>query len=296
MKEESLILTEQINILVREKNELDAMVSTQKQIVLMKKKDVDKLRSKRGNNGEIRLRLEKCLSENKIDRTKYHAGQLEGTTIIRLFQNAESIFEKLKVHLINAGTRVCNDEEIEDMTKRYIELCTLFDGLFNRARTKSGEASEEIINETKQYVTAIMVKWRYMNLLTDMLKIHGIEDHLVDQIQRYNGIGCFIKDFIEQAHQFGMKDEKRTANTRDRCRVANSHSKWKKMAQNIKVIAKKEEVCTRSKRKLTILRGEEKKKAMKKAKKEKRKFCIDNVSLQPNPIEDYKAKLRNNNT
>ena len=257
---------------------------------------MDKLRSKRGNNGEIRLRLEKCLSENKIDRTKYHAGQLEGTTIIRLFQNAESIFEKLKHHLINASTRVCNDEEIEDMTKRYIELCTLFDGLFNRARTKSGEASEEIINETKQYVTAIMVKWRDMNLSTDMLKIHGIEDHLVNQMQRYNGIGCFIKDFIEQAHQFGMKDEKRTANTRDRCRVANSHSKWEKMAQNIQVIAKKEEVCTRSKRKLTILRGEEKKKSMKKAKEEKRKFCIDNVSLQPNPIEDYKAKLRNDNT
>ena len=38
-------------------------------------------------------------------------------------------------------------------------------------------------------------------------KIHGIEDHLLDEIKKYNGIGCFIEDFIEQAHQFGMLDE-----------------------------------------------------------------------------------------
>ena len=47
-------------------------------------------------------------------------------------------------------------------------------------------------------------------------KIHGVEDYLFEQIQKFNGIGCFIKDFIEQAHQFGMLDEKRTGKTRDR--------------------------------------------------------------------------------
>ena len=47
-------------------------------------------------------------------------------------------------------------------------------------------------------------------------KIHGVEDYLFEQIQKFNGIGCFIKDFIVQAHQFGMLDEKRTGKTRDR--------------------------------------------------------------------------------
>ena len=45
-----------------------------------------------------------------------------------------------------------------------------------------------------------------------MIKIHGVEDHLFDQIKYYNGIGCFIRDFIEQAHQFGNLDESRTVN------------------------------------------------------------------------------------
>ena len=42
-----------------------------------------------------------------------------------------------------------------------------------------------------------------------MVKIHEIEDYLLNQIKKYNGTGCFIEDFIEQAHQFGMLDEKK---------------------------------------------------------------------------------------
>jgi hypothetical protein len=38
-----------------------------------------------------------------------------------------------------------------------------------------------------------------------MPKIHGLEDHLIPMMERWNGIGDFLEDFIEQAHQFGMK-------------------------------------------------------------------------------------------
>ena len=53
-----------------------------------------------------------------------------------------------------------------------------------------------------------MLCWRNLRLPTKMVKIHGIEDHLLDQIKTNNGIGYFIEDFIEQAHQSGMFDEK----------------------------------------------------------------------------------------
>ena len=43
-----------------------------------------------------------------------------------------------------------------------------------------------------------------------MPKIYGIENHLLDHIKKYNVIGCFIEDFIDQARQFLMNDEKRT--------------------------------------------------------------------------------------
>ena len=49
-----------------------------------------------------------------------------------------------------------------------------------------------------------------------MIKIHGVEDHLFDQIKHFNGIGCFIEDFIKHAHQFGNLDESRTGKLRDK--------------------------------------------------------------------------------
>ena len=50
-------------------------------------------------------------------------------------------------------------------------------------------------------------------------KIHGVEDYLFEQIQKFNGIGCFIKDFIEQAHQFKMLNKK-AGKSRDRNNLA----------------------------------------------------------------------------
>ena len=58
-----------------------------------------------------------------------------------------------------------------------------------------------------------------------MVKIHGIEDHLLDKIKEYNGIGCFIEEFIEQILQYGKVNEKSIANIRDRIRQSINHSK-----------------------------------------------------------------------
>ena len=55
--------------------------------------------------------------------------------------------------------------------------------------------------------------------------MHGIEYHLLDQIIKYNRFGCFIEDFIEQAHQYGMLEERKSANMRDRIKAAHNHLK-----------------------------------------------------------------------
>ena len=213
---QSKTLTLQINVLVKTRNEVDAIVIAQNKIVKAKKRDTDNFRSTRGIHTPVRMMVENCLRKFNIDRAKYYGGQLEGTTVMRLFQNADSIFGEMKQHLIDVPTKACDEVEVNDMIKRYIELSTLLDGLFSLARTPSGQASEGICEKTEKTVQAVMVKWRELRLSTNMLKIHGIEDHLVNQMRKFNGIGCFIEDFIEQAHQFGMKDEKRTANMRQK--------------------------------------------------------------------------------
>ena len=66
--------------------------------------------------------------------------------------------------------------------------------------------------------------------------------------KKYNGIGCFIEDFIEQVHQFGMLDEKLTANTRDRTIASFSHSKNESISNNGEVKLKIEQVRMQTRR------------------------------------------------
>ena len=63
-----------------------------------------------------------------------------------------------------------------------------------------------------EIITLCMLKWRNLRLSMKMIKIHGIVNHLFDQIKKFNGICRFIEDFIEQAHQVGALDEKEPVN------------------------------------------------------------------------------------
>ena len=102
---------------------------------------------------------------------------------------------------------------------RYIEICTLFDSLFSLLRTLAGKITTEIIDKLEIVIDKTMICWRNLRLSTKMVKIHGIEDHLLDQINGYNGIECFIDGFLEQAHQFGRLDEKNSKYERQNIRI-----------------------------------------------------------------------------
>ena len=78
---------------------------------------------------------------------------------------------------------------------------------------------------------------------------------------------------------------------RDRERTANSHCAWEEIGQNPKVINKKA-VNTRSKRNLKRNRSGERKQTNQNIKNDKRFSCIDRVNWTPNPIDDYKSKVR----
>ena len=56
-------------------------------------------------------------------------------------------------------------------------------------------------------------------------KIHLCEDHMLVQMVRWDGIGNFTEDFVEQGHQFGVKDEARTKGLK-RSKAYKSHSRW----------------------------------------------------------------------
>ena len=50
-----------------------------------------------------------------------------------------------------------------------------------------------------------------------------MEDHLLDHIKRWNGIGDFAEVFVEQGHQLGVRNEYRTKGKRDWAKEVGAH-------------------------------------------------------------------------
>ena len=86
-----------------------------------------------------------------------------------------------------------------------------------------------------------------------VIKIHGVENHLLNKIKKFNGIGSFVEDFIEQAYQFGTLNEKRTSKMRDRKKDVAHHSiiEWISINGDVKNKIIEVKHNTRRKRKTT---------------------------------------------
>ena len=138
--------------------------------------------------------------------------------------------------------------EVKDYTETYIEIYTLFHSFF-LSRTLTGEITPEINENLEIVIDKSITCWRNLRLSTKIVKIHRIKDHLLNQIKKYNGIGCFIECFIEHTYQFGMLDEKRTANMRDRVKTLLNHSKMESISNNGEVKLKIIQVRMETRRK-----------------------------------------------
>ena len=82
-------------------------------------------------------------------------------------------------------------------------------GDFTRENFKS------VIETTNKCLKAVLTKWRDLHVLLQGLNIHAVEDHLVYLMILWNGIGCFLEDFVEQSYQTGKLEEKRSGHMGD---------------------------------------------------------------------------------
>ena len=119
---------------------------------------------------------------------------MEGNSIQKLFQNANEIFKQFLIEIMTIISEKNVELILDDQVNRYIEICILFDTLFFIARTPCGEMNDaKLKKKLQEIITLCMLKWRNIRLSMKMIKIHGVEDHLFDQIKKINGIGCSLK-------------------------------------------------------------------------------------------------------
>ena len=96
------------------------MVITAQQLI---KNQKNKIKEKPSKN--ITFLLESKLIEYGIDRTKYHGGDLEGTSIVRMFQNANEIFNQFKISISKTIIEDTQIKEVNDYSNFYQHLCLL---------------------------------------------------------------------------------------------------------------------------------------------------------------------------
>ena len=106
--------------------------------------------------------------------------------------DAKRFFTDFKEEITKIITEKSNLKIVDKKVSRCIDICTLFDSLFSLSRTSCGEMNDEKLKQLKEIIKLSMMKWRNLRMAIQMIKVHGVEDHLFDQIKHYNGIGCFV--------------------------------------------------------------------------------------------------------
>jgi hypothetical protein len=87
-------------------------------------------------------------------------------------------------------------------------------------------------------------------------KCHGSEDHACDQLEFLKGLSDFCEDcWVEQLHQLGLKNNRRTTTFRNRYQKYKLYTKWEQLSGNRNVQRIKKEVNENRKQKLQHNRG-----------------------------------------
>ena len=75
-----------------------------------------------GKNDSLIILMENMLVSYGIDKTRYHGGTLEGTSIQKLLQNTNGIFTDFKEEITKIITEKSTLKIVDKEVSRYIEI------------------------------------------------------------------------------------------------------------------------------------------------------------------------------
>jgi len=258
------LLTQETKLLQQEKKQLqDTKAECSKQLTITKSNGKTAMEALGKIKNPICEEIEDKILNLKhgITRAHYHGGEFNGKGVMKLMNDADLVMRNIRDHILEKipeNERAGNDE-ICDFLSKYSNVLLVFDKIFSTARARIGSLDDGEIQTLVEYIKQALVLWRRLKLSVTP-KIHVLEDHLVEQLVKeengliLRGIGEFTEDFVEQAHQFGNRDEGRTRGLKDHAAKARSHSYWEHKSLNPAVQVKHFEVEIKSRR--NIKKGE----------------------------------------
>jgi hypothetical protein len=112
-----------------------------------------------------------------------------------------------------------------------------FDGFLSLVRTEHKDLTTQDITKAREYAAKAVAVWRIMELSVT-LKCHASDDHACDQLELLKGLVDFCEDWVEQLHQLGLKNNRRTKTIRNRDRKYKLYAQWEQLSGNREVQGK----------------------------------------------------------
>jgi len=185
-----------------------------------------------------------------VTRAAYHGGNLVGPSVKSLMSNADDIFSSLEVFLTDVAEEngILIEEEVEQVQARlqvYQLALKNFDRLFSLLREKDSTLNVTEKNEQlAKFLDAAILCWRRLNMSVTP-KLHILEDHLLDVIAHIETLQYFDEEFVERAHQKGLKYNRITKGmSRNPFRKYNYMARWER--------ARSESALQRSKKRKSL--------------------------------------------
>lgn len=230
------------------KKKIEERITEKKEFLDVAKKKEAEVKSRIGKkNLEAILLVEKVFRKHSIEKPYYHGGKYNGKAMNAFMTNSHKIMDEISEVLLGIPEENrCNNSEVAAVTSKFKDVLQIFDTIFSMTRIPSGFFGEQEKLQLQGIVTAGMKLWRELELSMEAPKPHAVEDHLCDQLIMFHGIGDLTEDFVEQAHQDGIREDRRTRTMKDRSAVASIHCKWEHKRKLPAVIMRSEEVTARS--------------------------------------------------
>jgi hypothetical protein len=155
------------------------------------------------------------------------------------------IFDQIKAFLLDQlekdGGLDRAKREVQKRCNIVTKALLLFDGFLSLVRTNHKDLPPQHNTKAREYATKAKSVWPIMELLVTP-KCHACEDHACDQLELLKGLVDFWEDWVQQLHQLGLKNNRRTKTIRNQDRKYKQFTEWEQLSGNQEVQGIKKQV------------------------------------------------------
>ncbi len=170
--------------------------------------------------------IKKILHGWKCAKEQYHGGCFIGPHCKIITKNAQKIFSQINVALKKHKKDTVTDAFIDETVEKYEAILRTFDFCASTMRSTEMQTPDNI-EKFRTTAKKVGEMWRMLFPGRATPKIHALESHAPDQLERFGVLGLFSEDPVERLHHQHLVEIRRFCNIREyEKRERYIYSRW----------------------------------------------------------------------